>query len=703
MWFPSTSPLVAFKTEFTYTTQTLLCYCVRSDVVNFFKHIWKKQLLPTPQFNSNNTFNTQFPTKSFKQKLSLKTNDTMMIHLVRKLLLSLFSDEAMARLPQPIVELAATLKTRNREASEILLLNLFLLPSLSILLVNKNDASYMGFNFNQFFEVTDSIFEWWDLFTSAVSPDQSQVVPKMSAAQFLECYDCPSWCAVVWLTWCVLQRSFDINRDVVMQHTATNSHLSPVVDDLATELAPMVNLWLDNVAKLSHHTILVGQPFLPPKMFSLRLELHRTAKCREMVNLAVLSLGELIFMFDKLQGEGRGEREGIIEEFAAFLGKNGLVGGMDNAISLYGGHFCLLKLEGGGGGGGGEGGEGSDIDHFENAVPPPPPPLPPGENSTNGGSGGSPEAVANQTKLEVELQRGMNVLFKFKNELESMKNKTLLTAEMFRREGEGKGGRGRRGRGGSGEREGNINVGRGSSTPSGGNRINGKVYEDLGEKQIVQYDYQSIVVCATNHQRTIVRKSTTAADEPLTHYERNLLFMGELRGGDNTKRGGANSRRVARGGQSGSDTSQLDSMLRYNSNHNINVSSSNYGQSGGYLSPKKGRRRGKGGGGGMEGEGGEGGGAATTKAPLPFPKERFGGNERNATTAKNGGSGSGSGSGQNTTTTPRTKKVNIDQLRASLKNVANAGGGKEENEIDNQPPIADFAEQLKALLILEGV
>ena len=167
MWFPSTSPLVAFKTEFTYTTQTLLCYCVRSDVVNFFKHIWKKQLLPTPQFNSNNTFNTQFPTKSFKQKLSLKTNDTMMIHLVRKLLLSLFSDEAMARLPQPIVELAATLKTRNREASEILLLNLFLLPSLSILLVNKNDASYMGFNFNQFFEVTDSIFEWWDLFTSA--------------------------------------------------------------------------------------------------------------------------------------------------------------------------------------------------------------------------------------------------------------------------------------------------------------------------------------------------------------------------------------------------------------------------------------------------------------------------------------------------------------------------------------------------------
>ena len=210
----------------------------------------------------------------------------------------------------------------------------------------------------------------------AVSPDQSQVVPKMSAAQFLECYDCPSWCAVVWLTWCVLQRSFDINRDVVMQHTATNSHLSPVVDDLATELAPMVNLWLDNVAKLSHNTILVGQPFLPPKMFSLRLELHRTAKCREMVNLAVLSLGELIFMFDKLQGEGRGEREGIIEEFAAFLGKNGLVGGMDNAISLYGGHFCLLKLEGGGGGGGGEGGEGSDFDHFENAVPPPPPATP---------------------------------------------------------------------------------------------------------------------------------------------------------------------------------------------------------------------------------------------------------------------------------------------------------------------------------------
>ena len=140
--------------------------------------------------------------------------------------------------------------------------------------------------------------------------------------------------------------------------------------------------FVNNIIQLSNETLLKGQPFLDPKSFSLRLQLHRTPKCLEMANLAVLNLGELLFIFDKVvQQQSKNVEEAggmalILKQLAIFTEKSGLVINQQ-VLSAYSGHFCLLKL-GEAAGIKKDGKNNHDDDTSKGAfglVPPPPPPL----------------------------------------------------------------------------------------------------------------------------------------------------------------------------------------------------------------------------------------------------------------------------------------------------------------------------------------
>ena len=181
-------------------------------------------------------------------------------------------------MPQPIVELSATLNALtpgSTKNSEAMLLNLLILPSLAIVLADKNDKLLFSFDSTQFIDIAGCYFEWFDHFISNVSVEHADIVPKMSVEQFGECFDCESWCGVLWVAWNVMQRSFDINSDGATPDP-TSSDADDAISSLARSLANKTKTFLTNINKLSNKTVLSGQPFLPPKQFSLRLKIHKS-------------------------------------------------------------------------------------------------------------------------------------------------------------------------------------------------------------------------------------------------------------------------------------------------------------------------------------------------------------------------------------------------------------------------------------------
>jgi len=552
-WDPSKTPLVACKPKFSFLTQSILTYTMRSDVVSFFRRIWSKPL-------SANTAASNPSTASYDRKLQLRKKETI-LDLVGKLFDSLFGDDSMARVPQPIVELSATLNALtpgSTKNSEAMLLNLLILPSLAIVLADKNDKLLFSFDSTQFIDIAGCYFEWFDHFISNVSVEHADIVPKMSVEQFGECFDCESWCGVLWVAWNVMQRSFDINSDGATPDP-TSSDADDAISSLARSLANKTKTFLTNINKLSNKTVLSGQPFLPPKQFSLRLKIHKSTKCSEMVNLVAINLGELLFLFDNVQqcSSVNGAAIPILKEMQTFLRGNGLLAN-EHSLKTYSGHYCLLKLA--------VPERIGDNDNTRGAfglVPPPPPPL--------SLAGEIPQKLAENrpalSKEEVDLQRGMGLLFKYKSILEGMKAKKPLTTADFGMES---GGDMPLAKADKSSRKSS----RRKMQHSEGVMINGKVFYDVAEEPPELVEYQSVVVCDTNFRRTVVRNSTLPSDDPLTHYERNLLFMGQLRKGEapkpRKKTENLNESRIR-------TRATLNNMLKYNHSHHISAVGSNYG------------------------------------------------------------------------------------------------------------------------------
>jgi len=166
-----------------------------------------------------------------------------------------------------------------------------------------------------------------------------------------------------------------------------------------------------------------------------------------------------------------------------------------------------------------------------------------------------------------------------------------------------------------------------STITSGNNKINGKIYHDIIQDENqpqIDVNYESIVVCDTNHKRAVVRKTILASDEPLTHYERNLLFMGQLRNDDIRKGKFLSKKKPKDLDKSVQETQRtLESMQLYNMHHNISVTGSNYGKYNVSPNAKRGtsvmndvsRSR------TFSEDEDEGVGSRNETAPLPFPSK----------------------------------------------------------------------------------
>ena len=74
---PSKMPLFANKPHFSFLSQSVLTYSLRSDVTNFFRRIWKKDLGKSHQIYSSNG-NSNVSTVSYDRKLQLRSKETIL-------------------------------------------------------------------------------------------------------------------------------------------------------------------------------------------------------------------------------------------------------------------------------------------------------------------------------------------------------------------------------------------------------------------------------------------------------------------------------------------------------------------------------------------------------------------------------------------------------------------------------------------------
>eukprot|EP00520_Triparma_pacifica_P006188 CAMPEP_0118647572 /NCGR_PEP_ID=MMETSP0785-20121206/8681_1 /TAXON_ID=91992 /ORGANISM="Bolidomonas pacifica, Strain CCMP 1866" /LENGTH=806 /DNA_ID=CAMNT_0006539681 /DNA_START=76 /DNA_END=2492 /DNA_ORIENTATION=- len=382
-WDSSMMPLCA-NTSGTSLTQTLLCLGLRSDNVDYFRALWSTKLKGIYGSESK-----EKGTKAWERKRSLKSRDrTTILTIVRKLIDAVTTREALIKIPQTVVEVAYELESRyGRRHLDAYLLHYILLPVLPLYLCDPKSEKVIPPGYGEFSSIPECAVGWWDAFTGAVSPRQAQFVPGMTADQFEASFECPSWCGIVWVFWRVVQSSFDLGE---VTEKPDKTMFGADIASAASGCFKKLKHYRSNIVSLSFRDRSRSVPVLDPSAFSKRMELL-TPKCLEIVNLLVMSSGELKFMvptfWQTLEAVVRGE-EGGNSAAASYLvtcssESLGMVGRLAEGC-VYVLHLPVndaSNVSGVGGGsvleGGGLEEERSDEGYWPKApVPPPPPPLP---------------------------------------------------------------------------------------------------------------------------------------------------------------------------------------------------------------------------------------------------------------------------------------------------------------------------------------
>ncbi|GMI49015.1 hypothetical protein TrCOL_g12584 [Triparma columacea] len=507
-WDSSMMPLCA-NSSGTSLTQTLLCLGLRSDNRRYLCGLWSSKLGGSFGGDVRGT-----ATQAWDRKRSLKSRDrSTVLSLARKLIDAITTREALIRLPQSVVEVAHEFEARyGRRYLDVYILHYLLLPVLPLYLCDPTNEKVVPPGYAEFSSIPECAVGWWDAFTSSVSPRQAQFVPGMTLDQFEAAFDCPSWCGVVWVFWRVAQSSFDLGNSGGGPEKPDKTMFGSDIAAAASGCHRKLENYKSNLAALSWRHRTRAVPVLDPAAFSQRMTML-TPKCLEVVNLLVMSSDELKFMvptfWSTLESVVRGDTSGNSAAANYLLSCSSSSLAMVDRLSS--GCVYILHLpvndasneaDAGRSGGGEEGEGGKGEGEWPKApVPPPPPPLPTRSHGLLRKKEAKGESLSRAGKRGMELERGMNVALRYKDDLEKMKRMEPMRQSDFDKKL------------------------RDTRDPRRGNGVN----PNINNRSVGPSGYESVMMVKDVDGKSLRVRNLQCYDSSLTHYERTMKFMGDLR------------------------------------------------------------------------------------------------------------------------------------------------------------------------------
>ncbi|GMI18523.1 hypothetical protein TrLO_g14877 [Triparma laevis f. longispina] len=474
-WDSSMTPLCASSSG-TIVTQTLLCHGLRSDIVSYLSRILLKKINPKKS--------TTPATAAWDRKRTLKQKERgTILTVVQSMIDGLCSREALIKAPMSVVTVAAELDKRlGSVASGAYILNLFILPSLPLLLLSPSAQHTLPMTYTEFSQIPTSCISWWNMFTEAVSPRQAQFVSAMTPDEFEASFECPSWAGVMWCFWRVMQAAMDGGK---------TGH-GEDIDIAAAKNSRKVEGYKMHLISLAFQN---ATPVLDPLAFTARmgkmspLPIEATSHCvTSSEDLAFVCPAFYDFLSNSAEELG-GEVDPHLFDVAKEASERCHIL-MSNAV-----YICQLPVTEANKAGK------DDTQSFGDKAPvaPPPPPLPTRSHGLLSAREDKASLIDRTEKREVELKRGMERCLEIKEELERMKRMEVFTPVMFEKK---------------------VNVVQ-SSQNGGFNLSNNRPHPATAQKP------ESVI--ADVDGRIMRLRNLQEYDDSLTHYEQKMKFMGELR------------------------------------------------------------------------------------------------------------------------------------------------------------------------------
>ncbi|GMH96289.1 hypothetical protein TrST_g8471 [Triparma strigata] len=473
-WDSSMSPLCASSSG-TIVTQTLLCHGLRSDIVSYLSSILLKKINPKKS--------TTPATAAWDRKRTLKQKERgTILTIVQSMIDGLCSREALIKVPMSVVTVAAELEKRlGSVASAAYILNLFILPSLPLLLLSPGAQHTLPMTYTEFSHIPTSCISWWNSFTEAVSPRQAQFVSAMTPDEFEASFECPSWAGIMWCFWRVMQAAMDGGK---------TGH-GEDIDIAAAKNARKVEGYKMHLISLASQN---ATPVLDPLAFTARMA-NMSPLPVEAMSHCVTSSEDLAFVCPALHdflSNSADELGDAVDPHLFDVAKEASERChvlMSNAV-----YICQLPVTEANKHGK------DDLSSFSKApVAPPPPPLPTRSHGLLSAREDKSSLIDRSEKREVELKRGMERCLEIKEELERMKRMEVFTPVMFEKK---------------------VNVVQ-SSQNGGFNLSNNRPHPVTAQKP------ESVI--ADVDGRVMRLRNLQEYDDSLTHYEQKMKFMGELR------------------------------------------------------------------------------------------------------------------------------------------------------------------------------
>ncbi|GMH60423.1 hypothetical protein TL16_g03047 [Triparma laevis f. inornata] len=457
-WDSSMTPLCASSSG-TIVTQTLLCHGLRSDIVSYLSRILLKKINPKKS--------TTPATAAWDRKWTLKQKERgTILTVVQSMIDGLCSREALIKAPMSVVTVAAELDKRlGSVASGAYILNLFILPSLPLLLLSPSAQHTLPMTYTEFSQIPTSCISWWNMFTEVVSPRQAQFVSAMTPDEFEASFECPSWAGVMWCFWRVMQAAMDGGK---------TGH-GEDIDIAAAKNSRKVEGYKMHLISLAFQN---ATPVLDPLAFTARmgkmspLPIEATSHCvTSSEDLAFVCPAFYDFLSNSAEELG-GEVDPHLFDVAKEASERCHIL-MSNAV-----YICQLP-----------------VTEANKA----------GKDDTQSSHGllsareDKASLIDRTEKREVELKRGMERCLEIKEELERMKRMEVFTPVMFEKK---------------------VNVVQ-SSQNGGFNLSNNRPHPATAQKP------ESVI--ADVDGRIMRLRNLQEYDDSLTHYEQKMKFMGELR------------------------------------------------------------------------------------------------------------------------------------------------------------------------------
>ena len=500
-WTPSLTPLCANPTA-TPLTHLLLSHALTVPLVAYARHIVTPKLLPP---TSTPAAHPRTPTITSETKRTLR-NDESILALAARLVDGMTSKEAVCTIPQSVVEVCWKLGEREErrrmqeggtsEADDedhedhpavssnldTYILNLFFLPLLPLLLTDPHHHTTLPLSYAHFAPLPAALTSWWSQFTDAVSPRQAQFVPGLTVKQFEQEFKCPSWVGVAWCFWRLVQTAFDldtvagtggVDRTEMMisgrvspttnletsRRTATannTSHYPSTHPTFGTDITAAAQLYKKKLSAFKRNILLLSPNYcakqasrhisIPPPLDPVSLNkrlVSQTPKCKEIVAVSVVSSAELkgiVGLLDEYITVNPGLYTGEIAQCVVDT-RTRVRELVDDAVYLVHLPVDEKTMDEGTSEDGWEGGEGNVWPRAPAA--PPPPPLPTRSSGMLKMKESYEATVRRAEEREIRLRKGVEVVLGYKEALERMKRKAVVTVQLFEKRSDPRSGSGK--------------------------------------------------------------------------------------------------------------------------------------------------------------------------------------------------------------------------------------------------------------------